>query len=305
MALEREMKEKHFQEVLEQMEQAVAAGKLKPEQAREKIAAIRKQIFEQEREIEREHAHRRELEREHARRQLELREREHHEQLRREHEHQLREHEERLAAKEMEFKEVVDKVQKAIQEGELSKEDGHRKLMELREKMFHSDDKRDRERKSDRERRSSRIDVLKKRIAKDTAKIKEAIEIGELTEEEGEKKLFELHKRVEEHLKKQAPNFFGRIQKNAKVQAAQLDIKTMHQAAKMYMLNTGKNIEDLEDLVRLPKDWEQLEWGGPYLEELRNDPWGNPYQSKSQEGELRIASNGPDGKGGTDDDVVK
>ena len=64
----------------------------------------------------------------------------------------------------------------------------------------------------------------------------------------------------------------------------------------------------LEDLWEKPSDSTLADkWDGPYLEELKEDPWGNPYQyapqGKKNVGKFDLWSNGPDGKSGTDDDI--
>lgn len=62
--------------------------------------------------------------------------------------------------------------------------------------------------------------------------------------------------------------------------------------------------EGLEALVRDPGD--EL-WKGPYLKGgLKPDPWGNSYRYEIDAENPRlyvIASDGPDGKPGTDDDI--
>ncbi|MFP4165945.1 MAG: type II secretion system major pseudopilin GspG [Opitutales bacterium] len=77
-----------------------------------------------------------------------------------------------------------------------------------------------------------------------------------------------------------------------------------------YRLDVGNypsTEEGLEALVQAPPGKED-KWKGPYLEELPEDPWGNPYQyrfpgKKNPNGRrgYDIWSLGPDGKESDDD----
>lgn len=59
--------------------------------------------------------------------------------------------------------------------------------------------------------------------------------------------------------------------------------------------------EGLKALVRNPG---VPGWQGYYLDVLTPDVWGNPYQYFALEDSVQLYSWGPDGKGGTPDDIV-
>jgi general secretion pathway protein G len=59
--------------------------------------------------------------------------------------------------------------------------------------------------------------------------------------------------------------------------------------------------EGLKALVRNPG---VPDWKGYYLDQLPPDLWGNPYQYFALEDSVQLYSWGPDGKGGTPDDIV-
>ncbi len=73
-----------------------------------------------------------------------------------------------------------------------------------------------------------------------------------------------------------------------------------------YRLDTGSYpAEGLEALIRSPSGEDQ--WRGPYLDNIPNDPWGNPYRYKfpgtrSNRG-YDVWSLGPDGIDSTSDDI--
>jgi general secretion pathway protein G len=75
-----------------------------------------------------------------------------------------------------------------------------------------------------------------------------------------------------------------------------------------YRFHTGAfptAAQGLAALVRHPKDVPG--WDGPYVNQLRKDPWGTPYgyAPPDKPGALpRVWSCGPDGAAGTEDDVT-
>tara|TARA_R100000027_G_scaffold67028_3_gene64322 strand:- start:42641 stop:43096 length:456 start_codon:yes stop_codon:yes gene_type:complete len=63
--------------------------------------------------------------------------------------------------------------------------------------------------------------------------------------------------------------------------------------------------QGLEALSQKPSG--EDDWKGPYLDEIPDDPWGNPYQyqfpgTRSNKG-YDVWSFGPDGTNGTEDDI--
>ena len=63
---------------------------------------------------------------------------------------------------------------------------------------------------------------------------------------------------------------------------------------------------NLQDLITPPKN--ARNWHGPYVDKLAVDPWGHPYiytcPGKHNTNGYDLFSAGPDGKPGTDDDIV-
>lgn len=88
----------------------------------------------------------------------------------------------------------------------------------------------------------------------------------------------------------------------ARAVAARQDINTFVQGLKLYRLDNGRyptTEQGLKALVEkpmaepIPKNWKP----GGYLERLRNDPWGHPYQyaNPGTHEEIDIWSWGSDG----------
>lgn len=97
----------------------------------------------------------------------------------------------------------------------------------------------------------------------------------------------------------------------AVVVAEKIKMKTLGQACKMYMLQTGRFPEKLIHLCKSPEGAKK--YNGPYLDPsvLKDgkivDRWGNEYQFETSQVQqtIKIVSNGPDGKPGTNDDISK
>ncbi|MBR9825930.1 MAG: type II secretion system major pseudopilin GspG [Alphaproteobacteria bacterium] len=89
----------------------------------------------------------------------------------------------------------------------------------------------------------------------------------------------------------------------AMVQKARADIATFEQALQAYRLDMRAyptSEQGLEALVTAPRDAENYRTGG-YIDRLRDDPWGNPYQYvyPGRDGALfDIYSLGADGREG-------
>jgi general secretion pathway protein G len=75
-----------------------------------------------------------------------------------------------------------------------------------------------------------------------------------------------------------------------------------------YKVDIGYYPKSFQDLVQKPND--AANWHGPYLDspKLAVDPWGNEYiyefPGKHNPGAYDLMSAGPDGKKGTEDDIV-
>ena len=84
-----------------------------------------------------------------------------------------------------------------------------------------------------------------------------------------------------------------------------IETKTLSNACKMYKLRVGAFPAKLQDLKSLPEGLDKANWGGPYVDKLPNDPWGQPYKYTPNDGNntVLIQSSGPDGKMDSQDDV--
>jgi general secretion pathway protein G len=101
------------------------------------------------------------------------------------------------------------------------------------------------------------------------------------------------------------PKIVGRSEQ-ARATAAQADLSSIKTALDAFEVDNGFYPKSLNDLVQAPGNAKN--WHGPYLEKVPQDPWFNPYvyyfPGKHNSGSYDLLSVGPDGKEGTDDDVV-
>jgi general secretion pathway protein G len=95
----------------------------------------------------------------------------------------------------------------------------------------------------------------------------------------------------------------------ARVTAATTDINGgIKSALGQYEIDNGFFTKSLQDLIVQPGNAKN--WHGPYFDppRLPVDPWNNPYvyyfPGKHNQNSYDLLSVGPDGKEGTDDDVV-
>jgi general secretion pathway protein G len=75
------------------------------------------------------------------------------------------------------------------------------------------------------------------------------------------------------------PQFMNTTQ-DAKVSAAKSQIAELESALERFYIHMDRYPtadEGLKVLVDAPAGADQ-KWRGPYIKQLRNDPWGNPYQ---------------------------
>lgn len=85
-------------------------------------------------------------------------------------------------------------------------------------------------------------------------------------------------------------------------------VDVLAEALGRYRFHTGRYPapgQGLRALVRDPGD--APGWGGPYINLLRNDPWGMPYgyaPPAAPDGRPRLFSRGPDRREGTADDIL-
>lgn len=92
----------------------------------------------------------------------------------------------------------------------------------------------------------------------------------------------------------------------ARVTAAEADIKGgIKTALDRYEVDNGFYPRSLSDLVTKPNDAKN--WNGPYLDNLPNDPWGQPYvyvcPGRNNPSSYDLYSIGRDGQDGTADDI--
>lgn len=104
------------------------------------------------------------------------------------------------------------------------------------------------------------------------------------------------------------PKFAGRTEQ-ARVAAAQSDLATMGTQLDAYEVDNGsypRGQNGLSDLITQPRDAQN--WRGPYIKDLKADPWGNAYiyafPGKNNASGYDLSSMGPDGKANTDDDIT-
>lgn len=109
------------------------------------------------------------------------------------------------------------------------------------------------------------------------------------------------------------PNFIGQGEEAKKkmVKAAIGPNGTITQAIDMYKFNTGQYPEELRYLVERPRDDDVAKkWTGPYIRDITTlrDPWDNDFMyrvpgQRNSDG-FDLWSKGPDGRDGTEDDIV-
>lgn len=105
-----------------------------------------------------------------------------------------------------------------------------------------------------------------------------------------------------------AVGVFSNTQARALVRAAQSQIGLFKTPLNTYQLDVGMYPSTLEALYSVPSDLTNpTKWGGPYLETIPLDPWGNPYQyqfpGNNNPNSYDVWSFGPDGQNGTADDI--
>ncbi len=104
------------------------------------------------------------------------------------------------------------------------------------------------------------------------------------------------------------PKIAGRGEE-ARIKAAYADVHGgIKTALDTYEVDNGFYPRSLQDLIQQPSN--ARNWHGPYFDppQLPVDPWGNPYvyyyPGKHNPDGYDLLSVGPDGKEGTDDDIV-
>jgi len=100
------------------------------------------------------------------------------------------------------------------------------------------------------------------------------------------------------------PKMVGRSEQ-ARQAAAHADLSSIKTALDAFEVDNGYYPKSLQDLVQQPSNAKN--WHGPYLDNLPQDPWQNPYvytyPGRHNSNAYDLMSVGPDGKAGTDDDI--
>lgn len=98
-----------------------------------------------------------------------------------------------------------------------------------------------------------------------------------------------------------APNVLG-LSEDAKIKKATADVKTIQEAVKMYLINSGSRRLPTLEILTTPD-----ERGRTWLESITRDPWDKDYEIR--EGDSRsgisfeVVSAGPNGLMGDEDDI--
>ena len=103
-------------------------------------------------------------------------------------------------------------------------------------------------------------------------------------------------------------NILTGTQDKARIDAATAQLGLVQSPIDLYQLHMARYPSKLEDLWIEPSDSDEADkWYGPYVEKLKPDPWGTPYQylteGKKNKNKFDFWSNGPDQQSGTDDDI--
>jgi len=100
------------------------------------------------------------------------------------------------------------------------------------------------------------------------------------------------------------PKMVGRSEQ-ARQAAAHADLSSIKTALDAFEVDNGYYPKSLQDLVQQPSNAKN--WHGPYLDNLPQDPWQNPYvytyPGRHNSNAYDLMSVGPDAKAGTDDDI--
>ena len=78
---------------------------------------------------------------------------------------------------------------------------------------------------------------------------------------------------------------------------AETQLKSLKGGCEMYRVQYRKFPDSIEALVNTPDN-------RPIIEEVPEDPWGNPYNFEKNGNKIKIYSSGSDGLPNTDDDIV-
>lgn len=100
---------------------------------------------------------------------------------------------------------------------------------------------------------------------------------------------------------------FGKARIERKPLQAQKSMSALTIALGRYRFHVGEYPSTEEGLgVLALKSYTKKGWDGPYINHVVSDPWGNEYvyETRPEGGHPILYSKGPDGRAGTDDDVL-
>jgi general secretion pathway protein G len=106
-----------------------------------------------------------------------------------------------------------------------------------------------------------------------------------------------------------AVGIYTGVQASSEINAAKVQIGAIESAVDRYRASAREYPTAIEDLNQQPAHLSPNRWAGPHIEEIPNDPWGNPYQyaypgtQNAQFDKPDIWSWGPDRQSGTEDDI--
>lgn len=180
------MREEEVRAMAEEIEAAVAAGKLTPEQGREKHEAVREK-FAKSRKQNKERIKERFRERPNGR---------------------------EMEMKKARYMETAEKIKAAVKAGKVSEEDAENKLIKMREQMFDGDEKKDQpagmmrrlemaaesgritQEQAEERARAYERQLREKRFEQAATEIREAVEAGKVSREDAEKRLSQVRERM-------------------------------------------------------------------------------------------------------------
>ena len=97
----------------------------------------------------------------------------------------------------------------------------------------------------------------------------------------------------------------GGFQNSANKKIAATTINALKSSLETYRLELGSYPQQLEALHEQPSDLaDPTKWYQFHKEEIKPDPWGNPYEYTLNGADFELRSLGPDGKSGTEDDIT-
>lgn len=96
------------------------------------------------------------------------------------------------------------------------------------------------------------------------------------------------------------PNVLGLFQ-SSRAKTAEMQVEQLRSALDIFLLEVGRYPTEAEGLASLVDGARRIpNWRGPYLKggKVPLDPWGRPFRYELADGQARVATLGPDGKGG-------